>query len=133
MTRRLITAALVASAVLAIGASAHAGRSSATVLFLERVSTISGPIFVADVTAEIDVAQAVRKCTRGRKVILYFKRGGNFHVRDVDRSSRNGAIALEGHARGRPDRLVLKVTKKHVEWRGRSLTCQAAHGGVTLQ
>jgi hypothetical protein len=66
---------------------------------------------------------ATRRCRANRKAVLYFNREDKRHRRDSDWSSRNGAIALQGHWDNTPRRFIVKVRRKRV---GSAYTCSRA-------
>jgi hypothetical protein len=51
------------------------------------------------------------KCIVRRRVKLYLKRGDKQRLRDVGRTTRNGAIAVKAGAKAEPDRFILKVPR----------------------
>jgi hypothetical protein len=126
-----MTAALVACAVLAIGASSGAAASKVvrTHFFIASGVEESGPrIFRVEVLGEIRASKG--KCVGRRKVNLYFEREGKLHLRDSGLSSDRGAIGLRGHAHSPPHRYILKVTRKRIDTPRRHYTCSPAHEGV---
>jgi hypothetical protein len=130
-----LSAVVIATAALVIGASAHAEGAKVirTQFFFASIFSISGSgSYEALVTGVVESSR--RKCTQGRKVILYFKRGRHKrHLRDVGRSSRNGAVGLEGRSRGEPERLIVRVTKRRVANHGHPYVCWPDHAAFNLR
>ena len=127
----LVVAALVAWSALMIGATSQAvaGKVIHTDFYIESGSESLGPHgFEVSVFGRIDSAK--RKCVRWRRVNLFFVRNGKRRLRDTGLSSRNGVIGLTGRARLRPDRYVMKVTKKRIDRPRRPYTCWRAHDGI---
>jgi hypothetical protein len=120
---------MAASAALLIGANSQAAASKIvhTDFFISSGFETYGPHFF-----EVEVAGRINspkpRCVKKRQVKLYFKRNGERYLRDVGRSSRNGAVALTAHARARPDRYIVVVTKKQIQ-NPRPYTCWRAHDG----
>lgn len=130
-----LSAILVLSAAVVIGASAQAEATKVirTQFFFSSILSISGSGSYEALVAGV-VESSKRKCTHRRKVILYFKRGRHKrHLRDVGRSSRNGAVGLDGRSRGEPERLIIRVTKKRVENHGRPYVCWPDHAAFNLR
>jgi hypothetical protein len=120
---------------MAIGMSspAPAAKVVRTKVFFGLILTISGGrSFEALVNGSVEAAKP--KCLHGRKAILYFKRGRHKrHLRDVDHSSRHGALGLDGRSRSMPERLVIRVTKKRVENHGDPYVCWPTHRSFNLR
>jgi hypothetical protein len=56
-------------------------------------------------------------CIAGRRVELYLKRGNKVRLRDVGRTSSNGAFAVKARAEVHPDRFIIKVRQTRIAHR----------------
>ena len=117
---------LVAFTALALGASSQAvgGKVVSTHLESRGLGVFPARHFVRiSVCAQIHSKK--QACKQGRRAKLYFKRRDKRTLKDTDRSSHHGAVALTGRGRATPDRLIVRVQRKRIDRHERHYTCSS--------